>query len=346
MEISDAISLIDYTLITTGLKLYLKNPYQKLVNAICFVYLVSESYYELVQRTIVAINTEGVHRLYLISSLIYSLCVISEHHIIFIRRGDIRKFLTKLESQLTSLDIKRIRQFSITLFMVYIASMMYRFGAIFIGAKSYFFIKLSEQWLILNSIHVSMRIVAYNYLGRTAVVYMMFFHIVYIIDLGQLNSLRHRLMTKQIVDITTESLRRKKILKLRAKFDQLFGLYPSSWLFMLMINVGGYLVNRDNVVVAWYFFASYLILTIGPLYYVIHADGKLGKLAEKIELLFMERAGNGLNFQQRDLIQLIKQRPLLTGCQQFEIKPSLALTFIGSTITFSVLFIQIIGNQI
>ena len=339
---------LDLALMTMGFKLYIRNHFEKLMNGLFFVYFESIATYQLYSRFDAILRTSKNTRLHSIASFTYTMVSIFVQLWLLFKRSPIKRFINELSSNLSNQDRYSMRRFSLKLLALFVIGTIFGITDLLVFGRAIDGVGLTFIATLVNS---CLRCLAMNHMARSGATYVFFYRTIYLIDGAQVEKLVQNLIKHRPIHYNNEILSRHQILNFRAQLDSLFSPLVASWLLNLLINLAGNMVIDKNepisyLMMEWLFFAYYSIITGISLIYVIRNESNLVEKSNHLIYLIRKSTNGGqrLTHDARDFIGQLKERPLLTGCQQFDIKPSLFLNFIGSIITFAVLFIQIIGQ--
>ena len=157
-----------------------------------------------------------------------------------------------------------------------------------------------------------------------------------------------KVKTSTPITASVEIVRARHIHDMGQEFEQLFNLFPAMWLLSFLLQSTGYLVlfldetmRVELIVGEWFILGVQMILCATTIAIVIHRKSQIAQQAENLCKSMIASAGVQLNTNHSMLVKELERSLTLTGYGQFEIKPSLLISFIGSVITFSVLFIQL-----
>ena len=148
----------------------------------------------------------------------------------------------------------------------------------------------------------------------------------------------------------SELIKLRQVRSMEDVFENLMNLLPACWLLNFLLFVSGYIVliktgNQALLILESSFLVWLSIIHMVTFALIVQCQNRHRSNHEYlVDLLLTHNV-----YEQRTclesntrvlLIRELNKRTYLTGLSQFDIKPSLFLSFVGSVISFSVLFIQ------
>ena len=344
------IAYLDYMLILVGNMMYNRGKLLSFVNFTCRIMFLIIYYHQLYVRIGVVMTSEKITVLYHFSNMSYIIVIILFQHHTWYYRTQLRTMYEQLILNLTKFDQLKFRRLVISSFLV---NMLYTLLEVTLNLVVSLTDSDADGYVRFNRtvylVDVAVRHLLGIWIPCSCAIYILYYHLIYFTKLDNLMAFERKLKNG-IAIIANETVRLQEISDYGNEFNAILKLYPTMWLLSILLQTSGYIVLFREEVINWTLLVTEWILlgmqaftctlTIAIVVYRnSQLDEQISTLRKRITTVAGDRLSNGHLMLINEL-----ERPLvLTGCGQFEIKSSLLVSFFGSMITFSVLFVQLTG---
>ena len=347
------IKFLDYILLLNGNVLYKRGRVSIGLNYVFRVVFFILVYNQLYLRLKYLVSATKLTLLYDMSNLSNMMAIAITQHYIWFRRDEIRDLFETMVTNIRPLDQLRMKWLMMICMVLYVLSSLALIMALVPMAFSPNFKGgLTKSWIYSTRttyiIALIIRLFIGNWMATSCSCYVTFYHLFYYMKQENLRLLNSKIRIQVPFRSSTEIVRMRNIQDLGIKFDQLFNVFPAIWLLSFLLQSTGYLVlfreismHVQLIFSEWFILGIQMSLCLTTIAIVMYRESQNREEVGNLCKLIIASAGDNLNTNHSMLVNELEQPLVLTGCGQFEIKPSLLISFIGSVITFSVLFIQL-----
>lgn len=326
-------------LLVHGNCIYAKNTVTHVLNYLFRISFLSYVYFLCFHRLR---NAYKRPTLYEFGDLAYALFCIAQHHVLWLQRDKIlliAEYCLKAVNPKQSKDIKRV-------------SLML-FGAFWLAyvavAATHLYKGVSQIDASLNAVvNIVHPLYVGNWQTSSSAVYLSVLHCVHVYCAILYDEMEHKLSNSKIEFSCERALiELKRLANFKGMFDKAFNVFPALWLLNMLLFTSAYLfifqqpsINNQLRVVETLYYLKWLSTAFVTFYFITKHQKLCADRRQGISMMLLNR--NDLPMSEKTLLLLeLEKQTALTGLNQFQIVPSLLLSFIASVISFSVLFLQV-----